>query len=89
MAGEAGKGNGMSDIQELQNTGGIMAKFDIEKDEEPNRMYVMVDDKFDVRIIRTDEGLIVDIYPYDGMEAFASTYAFDSDVESDEGAQAV
>jgi hypothetical protein len=49
-------------------------------------MYVMVDDKFDVRIIRTDEGIVVDIYPYDGMDAVASTYAFDSEVEGEEKA---
>jgi hypothetical protein len=63
-----------------------MARFEVEKDEEPNRMYVMVDDKFDVRIIRTDEGIVVDIYPYDGMDAVASTYAFDSEVEGEEKA---
>lgn len=65
-----------------------MAKFDIEKDLEPNRMYVMVDDKFDVRIVRTDEGIVIDVYPYDGMEAVASTYAFDSKVEHDDEAEA-
>ena len=51
-------------------------------------IYVMVDDKFDVRIVRTDEGLVVDIYPWDGNEAVASTYAFDSDVEGEEEAEA-
>lgn len=64
-----------------------MATFDIEKPEEdPNRMYVMVDDKFDVRLIRTDEGIVVDVYPYDGFEPVASTYAFNSDVEQQEAA---
>ena len=31
-------------------------------------MYVLVDGKFDVAIIRTDEGVVVDVYPKDGFE---------------------
>jgi hypothetical protein len=37
--------------------------FEIENNQEADRMYVMIHDKFDVRIIRTDEGVVVDIYP--------------------------
>jgi hypothetical protein len=33
-------------------------------------------------IIRTDEGVVVDVYPKDGSEPIASTYAFDSDAEA-------
>ena len=40
-----------------------------------------VDGKFDVAIIRTDEGVVVDVYPKEGMETVASTYAFDADVK--------
>jgi hypothetical protein len=31
----------------------------------PDRAFVDVDDKYNVVIIRTDEGLIVDVYPKD------------------------
>lgn len=64
-----------------------MTTFHAEQEEgDSNRFFVLVDEKFDVRIIRTDEGLVVDVYPYDGAKSVASTYAFDSDVESDEEA---
>lgn len=63
-----------------------MTKFDIDDGNDQGRLYVMVDDKFDVRITRTDEGIVVDIYPYDGAEPVATTYAFDADVERQEAA---
>ena len=60
-------------------------RFEIEHDPKENsdRVYVLVDGRFDVAIIRTDEGVIVDVYPKDGMETIATTYAFDSDVEQE------
>jgi hypothetical protein len=61
------------------------SRFEIEHDpsENSDRVYVMVDGKFDVAIIRTDEGVVVDVYPKDGFETVATTYAFDSDVEQE------
>jgi hypothetical protein len=58
------------------------ARFEIEHDpaENSDRMNVPVDGKFDVAIIRTDEGVVVDVYPKDGFETVATTYVFDSDV---------
>jgi hypothetical protein len=58
-------------------------RFEIEHNPEdnPDRVYVLVDGKFDVAIIRTDEGVVVDVYPKDGFETIATSYAFDSDVE--------
>ena len=55
------------------------SRFEIEHDplENPDRVYVLVDGKFDVAIIRTDEGIVVDVYPKDGFEAIATAYAFD------------
>jgi hypothetical protein len=49
-----------------------------------DRAHVMVDRIFNVAIIRTDEGIVVDIYPKDGTEPVASTYAFRSEVEAHE-----
>ena len=63
-------------------------RFEIEHDpaENSDRVYVMVDGKFDVAIIRTDEGVVVDVYPKDGFETVATTYALDSDVEQESSA---
>lgn len=65
-----------------------MATFEVEHEHEPesNRLYVMVDGKFDVRITRTDEGVVVDVYPYDGFEPVASIYAFESEIDAQEDA---
>jgi hypothetical protein len=46
-------------------------------------MYVEVKDKFaKIAIIRTDEGIVVDVYPLDmsGDGPTASTYAFESEL---------
>ena len=61
------------------------ARFEIENEpeENPDRVYVLVDGLFDVKIVRTDEGIVVDVYPKEGIEPIASTYAFDSDAEGD------
>jgi hypothetical protein len=56
-------------------------EFTHEPEENPDRAYVMVDGKFDVKIIRTDEGVVVDVYPRHGIDVIASTYAFDIDAE--------
>jgi len=58
----------------------IPGRFEIEHNpqENPDRVYVLVDGEFDVAIIRTGEGVVVDIYPKDGVEPIASTYAFNS-----------
>lgn len=64
-----------------------MAEFEIERSDDTNRIYIAVDGKFDVVLIRTDEGLIVDVFPFQELHSVASTYAFDSDVESNEQAE--
>ena len=48
-----------------------------------DRVHVLVHGKFDVAIIRTDDGVVVDVYPKDGFETVATTYAFDGDVEQE------
>lgn len=41
-----------------------MPKFEYEQLAElPDRAYVRVESKYDVTIIRTEEGLIIDVYP--------------------------
>ncbi len=61
------------------------ARFEIEHDpaENNDRVYVMVDGKFDVAIIRTDDGVVVDICPKDGLEPIATTSAYDADIEQE------
>jgi hypothetical protein len=49
-----------------------------------DRMYLKVG-PFDVKLAKTDEGLVVDVYPWkeEGSDiVLASTYAFDSDAEA-------
>ena len=48
-----------------------------------DRAYIRVNERFDVRLVKTDEGIVVDIFAVKGDEAFGdalgSTYAFDSE----------
>jgi hypothetical protein len=63
----------------------VRFEFTHEPEENPDRAFVLVDDKFDVAIIRTDEGVVIDVYPRHGIDVIASTYAFDTDAEPDAG----
>lgn len=49
-------------------------------------MHIGVNDLFDVRLVKTDEGLVVDVYPAHSTDAepCGSTYAFDDEVRRDE-----
>jgi len=51
-----------------------------EADGDEDRAYMRVNDIFDVRLIKTDEGLVVDIFPYGSIgDTIATTYAFDNE----------
>jgi hypothetical protein len=53
-----------------------------------DRIYITINDLFDVRIVRTDEGIVLDVYPSDESvvvdEPVATTYAFDFEVKPEE-----
>jgi len=50
-----------------------MAKFNYtHSEDDDDRAYVRVDDIFDIHILRTEEGLIIDVYDPDGTESVAS-----------------
>lgn len=50
-----------------------------------DRVYIQVNKHFDVRIIKTDEGIVIDVFRYDGTgEPIATTYAWDSDACDEE-----
>ncbi len=60
-----------------------MKKFKVDrKNSNDNCFYVDVKDKFaKVAIIRTDEGIVVDVYPYDmSSEPVTSTYAYEDEL---------
>ncbi len=58
-----------------------MTKFEFQADDsDKNRAYVLVDDRLELVIIRTDEGLVVDIYENGGIMTVATTYVLDNDL---------
>ena len=48
-----------------------------------NRIYMRINDLFDLQINRTDEGVVLDLFAIDGNESLASTYAFDNEAMDD------
>lgn len=52
-----------------------------------DRVYIRVNEHFEVRIVKTDEGIVVDIFAVKGNDAFSdalgSTYAFDAEATLD------
>ena len=69
------------------------ARFEIEHDplENPNRAYVLVDGKFDVAIVRTGEGIVIDVYPKDWIDPIDTMTVWDEQVaelEHDAAAEA-
>lgn len=56
---------------------------------EDDRAWMLVNDIFDVRIIRTDEGIVIDVFKYTGpddvhFDPIATTYAFDAEATENE-----
>jgi hypothetical protein len=51
-----------------------------EPEENPNRVYVMVEKKYDVSIIRTADGLLVKVFPNDWIDPIDTLQVFDSDI---------
>ncbi len=58
------------------------SRFEIEHDplESPDRAYVLVDGCFDVAIIRTSEGIVIDVYPKDWIDPIDSLTVWDEQV---------
>jgi hypothetical protein len=61
-----------------------MAKFEFEQiPGRDDRCFVKVDDRYEIAFIRTDEGLIVDVWPIDAGEIWDHPYdsfqVFDND----------
>jgi hypothetical protein len=58
------------------------SRFEIEHDpvENPDRAYVLVDGRFDVAIIRTGEGIVIDVYPKDWIDPIDSLTVWDEQV---------
>jgi hypothetical protein len=63
-----------------QINGAPMVKFEYtaSEDHDEGRVYVRVDDIFDIRILRTEEGLIIDVYEKDEINLLG-TIAIDED----------
>lgn len=51
-----------------------------------DRVYMIVNDIFDVKLVRTPEGLVVDIFPVGvDCDPIASTYAYDNECVDEDG----
>lgn len=60
-----------------------MAKFQYTPPEDDaDRAYVLVDDIFDISLLRTEEGLIIDVYEKEEFELLG-TLALDNPAEED------
>ena len=52
---------------------------------EDDRMYFTVNNLFDVKVVKTDEGIVIDVYTYGvGNDPLATTYAFDVDARAEQ-----
>ena len=81
-------------IPPLSATGARPSRFQFthEPEENPDRAYLLVDGKFDVKIVRTDEGIVIDAYSGDGIDVVGTMTVWDEDVaepehDAAEGAQ--
>ena len=56
-----------------------MAKFEytLSEDDNEDRVYVRVDDVFDISILRTEEGLIIDVYDNDEIDLYGTVAIFE------------
>jgi hypothetical protein len=77
----------------LPATGGRPNRFRFthEPEENPDRAYVLVDGSFDVKIVRTAEGIVIDVYSKDGTDVVGTMIVWDEEVaepehEASEGA---
>jgi len=62
-----------------------MAKFEYTLSEDhEDRVYVRVDDIFDIHILRTEEGLIIDVYDREGMDSLATIALPEDSIARDE-----
>jgi hypothetical protein len=59
-------------------------RFTHEPEENPDRAYVLVDGKFDVKIVRTDEGIVIDAYSGDGIDDVSTLTLWYEDVAEPE-----
>ena len=55
-------------------------EFTHEPEENPDRAFVLVDGRFDVAIIRTEEGIVIDVYPKEWIDPIDSLTIWDEQV---------
>jgi hypothetical protein len=61
------------------NKSNVLVISELERTDD-DRVYMRVNDHFDVKLVKTDEGIVVDIFAWGSTgESFGSTYAFDQE----------
>ena len=59
-------------------------RFTHEPEEDSDRAYVLVDGRIDVKIVRTAEGIVIDVYSKDGIDVIGTMAVWDEDLAEPE-----
>jgi hypothetical protein len=59
-------------------------RFTHEPEENPDRAYVLVDGLFDIKIVRTAEGIVIDAYSKDGIDIVGTMTVWEEDMAEPE-----
>jgi hypothetical protein len=59
-------------------------RFTHEPEEDPDRAYVLVDGLADVKIVRTGEGIVIDVYSDDGIDVIGTLAVWNEDLAKPE-----
>jgi hypothetical protein len=62
-------------------------RFTHEPEENPDRAYVLVDGLFDIKVVRTAEGIVIDAYSKDGLDIVGTMTVWEEDVAEPDAAE--
>lgn len=62
-------------------------RFTHDPKENPDRVYVLVDGLFDIKIVRTAEGIVIDAYAKDGLDIVGTMTVWEEDLAKPDAAE--